>query len=256
MDVVDDIVDFFNPSQSNMNWENYLSENKSPSSYAHLGVIEGSIRCPFDLSELSKNAQIIEMHTPLKKFKLKYINHDSLIGHKCIEAIALNDIDEQLVNIFSTLTQLKYLHISNNKQVTIPDLSPLKSLEVLVLSGIKKIVKIDFVSNLNNLKTRYIYGINNLYDLTPLGTLTNLKELNLDHGKMSGTGTAIKSIDPLSKLNKLEYLDLSINTENRNYDISPLLELKKLKRLGVLPRYLKNGQKEMIEEQLPLVNFV
>ncbi|UZR95975.1 hypothetical protein [Chondrinema litorale] len=239
-----------------MNWNNYLSENKAPNSYAHLGVIEGTVRCPFDISELSDSAKIIEMNTPLKKFKLSYTNYDSLIDNKIIEAITLNDIDENRINTFSTLSNLKYLHISNNKQTLIPSLSSLTSLEVLILSGIKKVEDIDFLKDLKNLRTLYVYGINNLYDLTPIETLINLKELWLDHGKMSGTGKAIKSMESISKLKKLEYLNFILNIENKNYDISPLLELQELKYLRILPRFFKNGQREIIEETLPSVSLI
>ena len=55
-----------------MNWNNYLSESKSPSDYPHLGILEGTVRCPFDISELPTNSEIIDMPTPLKKFKLNY----------------------------------------------------------------------------------------------------------------------------------------------------------------------------------------
>ncbi|MEW7280385.1 leucine-rich repeat domain-containing protein [Aquimarina sp. 2201CG1-2-11] len=239
-----------------MNWNNYLSQNKAPNSYPHLGVLEGTVRCPFDISELPNNTRVLEMSTPLKKFKLEYTNYDALIGNKTIEAITLNDINENRISIFSTLPNLKYLHISNNKQISIPSLSPLKSLEVLILSGIKKAEDIDFIKDLKNLRTLYIYGVNNLYDITPIETLVNLKELWLDHGKMSGTGKAIRSMESISKLTNLEYLNFILNTENKNYDISPLLELKDLNHLRILPRFLKNGRKEIIEERLPHINIV
>ncbi|MFD2562876.1 leucine-rich repeat domain-containing protein [Aquimarina rubra] len=239
-----------------MNWNNYLSENKSPSSYPHLGVIEGTVRCPFDISELSKNAKIIEIITPPKKVKLKYSNYNHLANNDVIEAIITNDIDENQIDVLSSLPNLKYLHISNNKKESIPSLSALKSLKVLILDGLIKVESIDFLKDLKKIETLYIYGINNLYDLTPLETLPQLKELWLDHGKMSGTGKAIKSMKPLSKLTNLEYLNFILNTENKNYDISPLLELKKLKHLRILPRYLKKGQKEVLEKELPLIKLV
>lgn len=79
-------------NKSKMNWKNYLSESKSPSDYPHLGILEGTVRCPFDISELPNNAEIIDMPTPLKKFKLKYTNNDYLIGNKVIEGIIVNDL--------------------------------------------------------------------------------------------------------------------------------------------------------------------
>ncbi|MEQ7799999.1 hypothetical protein ABDJ41_09300 [Pedobacter sp. ASV1-7] len=229
-------------TNATMNWNNYLLENKAPSeSYAHLGVLEGMVTAPFDLSVLPTDAKIVSLSTPLKKFKLQYSNLSSLNGNSNIEAICLNDIDDERLSIFSTLPNLKYLQISVNQQSEIPNLSCLKSLEVLILANLKKVENIDFIKGLKNLKTLYIYGINNLYDLTPISDLTNLEELFIEHGKMSGTGKAIKSIDPLKTLNLLKYLQLTLAIEGKNPDLNALNNLKKLQKLTLLPRYMKDG---------------
>ncbi|HTG57444.1 MAG TPA: leucine-rich repeat domain-containing protein [Niabella sp.] len=193
------------------------------------------------------------MSTPLKKFKLQYTNLSSLSANSQVEAISLNDIDEERVAVFATLPHLKYLQISVNQQEEIPDLSALKSLEVLILANIKKIGNIDFIKKLTNLKTLYIYGINHLYDLSPLAGLTGLRELCIDHGKMSGTGKSIKSIAPLKDLNQLQYLRLSVALEEKHPDWSILYELKKLQKLWILPRYLKDKEKTILKKELPLV---
>ena len=239
-----------------MNWNDYLLNEKAPiGTFAHLGVLEGTVQGVFDLSELPENTKVLDLSTPLKKFKLKYTNLDSLKGNKHIKAISLNDVDEERIVIFSTLPNLKYLKISNNQQTEIPDLSCLQSLEVLILANIKKVENIDFISRLKNLKTLYIYGFNHLYDLSSITSLKGLEELFLDHGKMSGTGKAIKSIEPISKLSNLNYLHLSVAIENKNYDITPLLTLKQLQKLFLLPRYLADGQKEVLQEALPKVKI-
>ena len=165
-------------------------------------------------------------------------------------------MDEERLDVFSTLPNLKYLQISNNKQTEIPDLSCLQSLEVLVLANLTQVENICFIKGMKNLKTLYIYGISNLYDLSPIGSLTDLQELFLDHGKMSGTGKSVKSIEPLSQLSNLKYLHLSVATENKNNNITPLLALKQLQHLFLLPRYLQNGQKEILEKALPNVKIV
>lgn len=237
-----------------MNWDNYLLEQKSPvADYAHLGVFKGAVGGIFDLSTIPNDTKILEMSTPLKKFKLTYTNLSSLNANKNIEAIILGEIDNERVSVFSTLPNLKYLHIGINKQNEIPDLSPLKNLQVLVLSSIKKVENIDFLRGLTNLKTLYIHEINNLYDLEPLSCLTNLEELFLDHGKMSGTGLSVKSMEPVSKLTNLKYLAFILNVEKKNYDITPLLSLKKLQKLHILPRYLDNGNREKLLNELPLI---
>lgn len=235
-----------------MNWNNFLSKDPR---YAHLGVLQGTVSGIYDLSKIPKDTKILDITTPLKKYKLAYSNLYSLENNKTIEAIRLSEISHERLEVFATLPNLKYLHISVNKQAEIPNLSPLKSLQVLVLSGIEKVNDISFIKNIESLQTLYIYGINNLYDLSPLETLTQLKELTLDHGKNNGTGKAIKSMTPISKLVNLEYLDFILNVENKNYSVDPLLTLKNLSHLRVLPRYLKQGRMQLISENLPLVKI-
>lgn len=237
-----------------MNWNNYLLEKKSPGGYfAHLGVFKGAVSGIFDLSTIPTDTKILYLSTPLKKFKLTYTNLSSLNGNKNIEAIRLGEIDDERVSVFSTLPNLKYLQISVNKQNEIPDLTSLKNLEVLVLSSIKKVDNINFLRGLINLKTLYIHEINNMSDLEPLSSLVNLEELFLDHGKMSGTGQSVKSMEPISKLTNLKYLAFILNIEKNNYDVTALCSLKKLQKLDIITRYLKNGNREKLLNELPLL---
>lgn len=239
---------------NNMNWDNYLLESKTPAgTYAHLGVLEGQVTAPFDLSVLPADTKILGMSTPLKKFKLHYSNLSTLSGNTTIEALSVNDLDQERLDVIASWPNLKYLQISNNQQEEIPDLSSLKSLEVLVLANIKKVADIDFLKGLQSLKTLYIYGINNLYDLTPIANLSHLKELFIDHGKMSGTGKPVKSLAPLSALEQLQYLHIMITTEEKAPDLTVLYNLKNLQKLSVLPRYLKTTQKEQLLRELPLL---
>ncbi len=237
-----------------MNWDDYLLEEKAPNgAMAHLGVLDGTISAPFDLSAIPAGARILSMSTPLKKFKLQYTNLTSLKGNSNIEAISLNDIDEERITMFATLPHLQYLQISVNQQNEIPDLSALQSLKVLILANIKRVNNIDFISKLTNLETLYIYGINNLYNLTAISHLNNLKELCIDHGKMSGTGQPVKSITPLKTLSQLQYLRLSVAIEEKEFDWDTIYGLKKLQKFWMLPRYLKDKEKETLKKELPLV---
>lgn len=105
------------------------------------------------------------------------------------------------------------------------------------------------------MKTLYICDLNHLYDLSPIAELSGLQELFLSNGGMSGVGKPVKSMDPLSRLLELEYLHFGVTVENRNYDISSLLHLKKLKYLSILPRFLKKGNEEKLKEMLPLLDW-
>jgi len=239
-----------------MNWNHYLSESKAPfGNLAHLGVIEGCVQGIYDLSEIPQNTKVLCLTTPLKKFKLQYTNIEALLNNDSIEAITLTDMDNERLDIFSTMPNLQYLHISVNKQNEIPDLSRLGTLKVLILSGLTRVQSIDFIASMNNLQTLYIYGMNNLTDLTPLSKLQSLKELSLDYGRMSGTGTPVNDITPLTELKELIYLSFVMTVKNKNYDITPLLSLKKLQYLNILPRYLSKGRKELLYQHLPLLKM-
>ena len=239
-----------------MDWNNYLSDKKCPSPpCAHLGVLEGEIWGYYDLSQVPKGTKILSLSTPLKRTKLSYSNWSALRNNDEIEAIKLSDVDEERIDVWSSLPNLKYLKISCNKQNEFPDLSTLKSLQVLVLASITRVDNIEFLKGLANLKTLYICDLNHLYDLSPIAELRSLQELFLSNGGMCGVGKPVKSMEPLSRLLELEYLHFGVTVENQNYDISPLLHLKKLKHLSILPRFLKKGNEEKLKEMLPLLNW-
>ncbi len=231
-----------------------MLESKAPyGDYAHLGVLKGSVSGIYDLSKIPNDTTILGLSTPLKKFKINYTNFSALIGNDKIEAITLDYLDKERISIFSALPNLKYLQISINKQEEIPDLSSIESIEVLILANITKVQNIDFLKNMKNLKTLYIYGINSLYDLTPISTLINLEELVIDYGKMSGTGKGVKSISPLKSLTHLKYLRLSIKIEDESSNLTVLYGLKKLQEVRLLPRYFKNVYWENLIKELPLI---
>ena len=207
-----------------MNWSNYLSDKKCPSPpYAHLGVLEGEVWGYWDLSQVPKGTKILSLPTPLKRTKLSYNNWNALRNNDEIEAIKLGDIDEERIDVLSSLPNLKYLEISCNKQDEFPELSTLKSLQILVLANIKRVDNIEFLKELSDLKTLYICDLNHLYDLSPIAELRSLQELFLSNGGMCGVGKPVKSMEPLSRLLELEYLHFCVTVENRNYDISSLL---------------------------------
>ncbi|KOP39705.1 MULTISPECIES: leucine-rich repeat domain-containing protein [unclassified Flavobacterium] len=237
-----------------MNWDNYLLEEKAPcGAIAHLGVLEGNVSGIYDLSKVDNNTRVLSLSTPLKKFKKAYTNFSSLIVNEKIEAIYVNDIDKERISVFSALPNLKYLQISSNKQDEIPNLDSLNSVEVLILANVTKIQNLDFLKNMKNLKTLYIYGMNNLYDLTPISTLINLKELDIEHGKMNGTGKAVKSISPLKSLTQLKYLRLAVKIEDESVDLKSLYGLKNLQKIRILPRYLKTEKWKSLINELPLI---
>lgn len=235
-----------------MDWNHYLLEEKSPHHpYADLGVMEGMVSGIYDLALVPKDTQILSLTMPLKKYHLTYSHDESLYGNKCIEGVCLSEVNVKNVKLLSTLLNLKYLKISNNKQETILDLTPLRYLEVLILSDITKVTDFSFFSGLDHLKTLYLRDVKQLYDLSFLSNMSNLQELFLSNGGMSGVGKPVKSMAPLSNLKQLQYLHFALTVEHKNYDISPILSLKNLKYLTMLPRYYRNHRLETLQKELP-----
>ncbi|MCH4285795.1 MULTISPECIES: leucine-rich repeat domain-containing protein [Bacillota] len=235
-----------------MDWNHYLLEEKSPHHpYADLGVMEGMVSGIYDLALVPKDTQILSLTMPLKKYHLTYSHDESLYGNKCIEGVCLSEVNVENVKLLSTLPNLKYLKISNNKQETILDLTPLRHLEVLILSDITKVTDFSFLFGLDYLKTLYLRDVKQLYDLSFLSNMTNLQELFLSNGGMSGVGKPVKSMAPLSNLKQLQYLHFALTVEHKNYDISPILSLKNLKYLTMLPRYYRNHRLETLQKELP-----
>ena len=233
-----------------MKWNHYLLEEKSPNHpYVDLGQLEGTVQGIYDLSQVPQKTKVLSLNMPLKKYKLTYSHYEFIYKNPNIEAIYLNEINEDIMNLLKTLPNLKYLHISCLKQESIMDLSSLSHLEVLILSSITKVHSIDFLSGLKNLKTLYIRDFKNLHNLSPLSKLTSLQELHLSSGGMSGVGKPVKSIEPLLSLKELQYLFFVLTIENN--DISPIFSLNQLKYLKMLPRYYQKDQLKLLQEKLP-----
>lgn len=235
-----------------MNWSNYLLENKSPiSGFAHLGVLEGTIE-EFDFEKLPKDAKIISISTPLKASKLKYMNWEALIGNESIEAITGVDfLDEERLKIFETLPNLKYLELSFMKQEEIPSLERLKHLEVLIISNLKKAERLDFLANHKSLKTLYIYNLKKFTDFSPIGTLSQLEELAL----YSDINEKNKKLDAplafLEGLENLKFLHILFQPQNKDFNISEILKMKKLEHLCLNDCYLTEENRALIKEKLP-----
>ena len=237
-----------------MNWNNYLLDKKAPvSSFSHLSIIKEAVKGVYDLSDFAAKTHIAVLYTSSKKFILKYANYDSLAENAEIEGVYLDYIDNNRLSILSSLPNLKYLQISSSRQEDVPDLSPLKTLDVLVLANMMKLRDIECVKRLENLKTLSLYGINKLYDLTPLSNLISLQELSIHHGKTSSKGNPVNSMEPLGKLTRLKYLEFHLIVEGNNKDISAIFNLKNLQHLGLMEKYQKKGQWELLLHKLPLL---
>ncbi len=117
-----------------------------------------------------------------------------------VRAALKKQMDELTDEALLKLDSLLYSFPTPDKVTSLVGLESCKNLQVLFLS------------------------LQNISDISPLATLTNLKELSLNQNRL------IKDISPLANLTELEYLDIFGNLIK---DLSPLANLIKLKYLNL-----------------------
>ena len=120
------------------------------------------------------------------------------------------DIDD--LTPLASLKNLKHLSLTVQPRNNLPDAS----------EGIKPL------AGLSSLETLRLSGSSDIYDLTPLAGLKNLKHLYLDNCGIRDWGE--NAIAPLAGLTNLETLHLNNNTI---YDLTPLAGLTNLRYLDL-----------------------
>jgi internalin A len=166
---------------------------------------------------------LIEDLTPLANLeKLEHITLSSVQGISDISSVAdLSHLCEiEIVGAIFKITEL-------------PDLSGMKSLEKLIISG-SEISDIAGCAELENL-TELSIGINYETDLTPILNLKKLKSLRIDAG--SNLQEFIVAISQTNGLRELEELTIP----HQELDLSSLSKLPKLAVLRLLGSGKKNN---------------
>ncbi len=111
------------------------------------------------------------------------------------------------ISALGSLKMLKWLDISTNRLVNLDGIEGLVSLEYLNISN-------SFHSDKDNNPA----GIT---DISPLSALVNLKTLYMQNGR-------VNSLEPLTSLTQLEYIDASYNSVRMLPDMKPMTGLKTL----------------------------
>jgi len=161
-----------------------------------------------------------------------------------LELLYMADNNVSDTSLFSRLTKLRILDISNNRQFMttgvdnfLTPLSDLNELQALDASGndIRNLVGLEGVER----PLHYLYLQNNtVSDLSPLTRLSKLKELNISNNKIYDlyplidlytiealymSHNDVYSIDPITYLPNIQYLDISdVNIEKLSGNSMPL----------------------------------
>lgn len=130
-------------------------------------------------------------------------------------------------NLKSICNSVYKISISQQKELSIPDLTYLKNLEKIYISHIDKIhyEKLKFNNNLQEVELWVVP----IRDLEFLSKNKNLRKLNL-------FSTLVNSLEPIKdciNIEELRFCEHYLDTEIRINDIKPILNLEKLKILHV-----------------------
>ena len=143
-----------------------------------------------------------------------------LVNAKKLESLSLAQNPElKEIDSISSLTNLKYLSLSENRIEDISAISKLTALESLNLSR-NRISNIAPLSNLTKLEVLDL-SLNKVHDISAVAKLTLLKELNL-------ASNQINDISPLKGLVDLTRLILDSNYIKVIQDLESLTDLKEL----------------------------
>jgi len=150
--------------------------------------------------------------------------------------------------IFDNLTWIKKIDIKATSIDNLNGIDKLTQLEFIQLSSITKEVDITDVSKLQNLKEIYLYATH-VKDTDPLKTCKNLEIVRLYMARanslefLRGTPNVkilnlygehtFKNYEPVASLQKLEELNLYMNSQATDKNLSVLKQLTSLKELKI-----------------------
>ena len=157
---------------------------------------------------------------PSETMETQVVSFGNAVFEKAFrEALSLAD-DEIITN--DMLNSIKELDLSEKGLTNISDIDSFKELTKLNLSGNVTISDISALGNLTNLEQLDLGG-NNISDISVLGNLTNLEQLDLGRNYIDYIGA-------LGGLTNLQTLDLSVNFIS---DIGALGNLTNLQTLDL-----------------------
>jgi Leucine-rich repeat (LRR) protein len=193
----------------------------------------------FKLEELNLRDNHIEDISALEKLvNLKILN--------------LRDNDINDITALKNITTLKELNLRENNVKDLTALSEIKNLEYLNIYSNNNIISIESITDLTNLKTLIIQGVDLEENLELLNNFKNLNRLDLCNCSISDISfinkfnklkelnlrdNHIKDISILADLVNLEILDLRGNLIT---DISPLKNITTLKELNLRENRIKD----------------
>ncbi len=152
-----------------------------------------------------------------------------------LESLWCFGIDQKALICISECTSLEELHLDYNLRIgDIACLFNLKRLKVLTIDSCSKIESLNQISRFEELEGLSIVNFKNVHSIEPLSRMKSLRELGV--AGSIWTRMKIDSLQPLSNLLSLEYLDLT-NLKVQDESLRPIAELRRLKELSIANFY-------------------
>ncbi len=200
----------------------------------YLGVPPGQVACD-NVEDLMLDAKVVEISKP-------YRGIERLGERRRIENLELSHFEDSWIGYLAKLSRLRILRLSFLKVETLPSFAPLASLRVLIIYSARRLTSLEFLRGLPNLHSLCLSEAMSADDLEPIGTLTTLRELDID-GALNKAKKAA-SLEPLGKLTKLRYLSLSVSVDRSlPAPLAPLAALRDLETL-ILGGNFKKADRE------------
>ncbi len=158
-------------------------------------------------------------------------------------------VPQRLLDSVAKLTKLRSLFVkwSGNGITDLTKVGEVESLERLYISSCTQLDTLSGLENLSNLKWLEMSDLKKIRDISAIGYLSNLIGLKFNGGMFEKQ--LISDIEPLSHLEKLEFLHLS-RLKVESGDVSAIANLKSLKYLD-LPIYYELPEFARIYAALP-----
>ena len=157
-------------------------------------------------------------------------SHRGLSQFKTIKKLCARQVNQDFLNEISKIENLEYLEMEVVTAENLSVICELKKLRNLKIDSIRKAKDFTFIKNMKSLNKLFIENAKHIDSLLFLSKVHYLTALGIE-GSMY-TKQKIESLEPLSKLKKLEALFMSsVQLKDKNLDY--LSTIPNLKYLGV-----------------------
>lgn len=146
----------------------------------------------------------------------------------------LSRTPKRLFEALANQTQLRSLHVKWGDWDDLTPLVGMRDLVTLRLGGASSVQSLEPLKEIPALKELTVESLKHVRDLSPVGSLPNVRDLELGGDWMSPRNVHVDSIEFLRQMPQLRTLVLhTMIVDNKDY--TPLLSLPSLKELRVMP---------------------